>query len=861
MGLLKKPHLGMLLLSILPASASLFEFTELKEIGSCVKVIRKEFDDLEISCPLDSFVSKTRAANYQDPAKRYLVARLLVKALYSQHQSELLSKKVQPKQTTELFPNLPRSRSNYLQYFFPETEDSTPPISVPNKEASFVAQSKNLLDEILFWVSPLRDDVKAERAFLKSETSHLLFWAYGLSLRFDALSELLEDESKELLKHSDFEKLYMNQISQWIRQFGALPLRAWYAKKLESKLTPEEGALSDTAWDYRIESIRLLDRPLSPEQSVKLIPQLKWLWIIGPEAKRASELKKLMKELALSKELESWSLENLTWKEYSWRVQAFTRSLNTRGAEQLMNKLIAEKAQILVNRDDVWEALQLHIRIYKILDERRKIPDLIQKYETSFKFFTTPTAKGEVFKYYERLYQLAVQFWTLEENEQCVKLLELIEKSKSPEAKSVQLKVAYVRARMAEITNVDLLKKTYKMNLREDQKLELGWRLFFRLLEGNAKQISESLSFLDANSSLFRRMGEQGLKINFWRAQALLKNKKEKEALKILNENFSSDPYNFYGLVSALLHKEVTKKFPEGWQIGAKDTKDDFKENNYLAPDGYPKSENDALMARAIILAKARDYDRSLAVLRDAVNLKPWRGIASVDERHAKMRDISRMYVSLGNKRGAMNLMGGLISGKAEELSVEDWEFIFPRLFEGDIKKRAESHGIDPWVVSSVIRQESAFDPRARSPVDALGLMQLLPTTAQKEAKILGKQSFQPEDLFQPEIAVELGAHHLHRLLKAFDKSYVCAFASYNAGMPPVRVWLNDHKGDPLTFIERIPYKETRDYVKKLLRNYVMYRRLYEKEIPALPILLTMPNKDTSANISLYEDSTRVAQE
>ncbi len=861
MGLARKVLGVGIFLGVFHAQATIYEYTELKELGSCVRIVKKDIDDLEMACPLASFVSKIRAANYQEPAKRYLVARLLVKALYTQHQSELFKKKIENKSVGELFPNLPRSRSNYLQYFFPETEDYVVPVSKPSKEATFVGQSKSLIDEINFWLEPLRNDVKGEKAFLKVETSHLLFWSLGLGLRFDALAELLEEESKELFRYSDFEQLYMSQISQWIKQFGALPLRAWYAKRLESKLSPMGGALSESAWNYRIESIRLIERPIGPEESVKLVPILRWLWIISPEAKRANELKKLVGELGLEKELASWDLDQLNWKEYSWRVQALTRSLSTRSAEQMMNKLIGEKSKILMNRDDVWEALQLHIRIYKILDERSKIISLIKQYEDSFKFFTPPTERGQVFKHYERLYQLAVQFWTLEENEQALKLMNQIDASKSKEAQSVQLKVAYVRARMSEATDIELLKKTYKSGLREDQKLELGWRLFFRLLEGNAKQIAESLKFLEENTSTFKRMGEAPIKIAFWKAQALAKNKKDKEALKILEENFSSDPYNFYGLISALVHKELSGKFPEGWVIGAKDSKDDFKESNYLDDKGYPKSERDMLMARAIVLAKARDLDRSMAVLREASSARPWRGLASVDERHSKMRDIARMYVSLGNKRSAMNLMGALISGKSEELSSEDWEFIFPRLFESEIRKRTQVHTLDPWVVSSVIRQESAFDPRARSPVDALGLMQLLPSTAHKEAKILGKRGFETESLFQPEVAIELGAHHLHRLVKSFDSSYVCAFASYNAGVPPVKVWLSNHSGDPLTFMERIPYKETRDYVKKLLRNYVMYRRLYEKDIPPLPTLLTMPSKETSANVSIHEDASRIAQE
>ena len=92
---------------------------------------------------------------------------------------------------------------------------------------------------------------------------------------------------------------------------------------------------------------------------------------------------------------------------------------------------------------------------------------------------------------------------------------------------------------MNENVSLDLLQKTYKLDLKEDQKLELGWRIFFKLLEGSPKQISEGLSFLESNSGVFKRAGESQIKINFWKAEAYSSLKKDKDALKILSKNFS----------------------------------------------------------------------------------------------------------------------------------------------------------------------------------------------------------------------------------------------------------------------------------------------------------------------------------
>jgi hypothetical protein len=851
----------------LPIKAGLFKHYELSELKKCLKKVKKEYrEDLDLSCPLPEFVAKAREKNYKEPGKRFLVARVLVQALKTRHQSELLfgdsSESEENQAIAEMFPELPASRSQYLQYFFPESGQNRVPVLPPSKEAKFLSQSKNLVDEILFWLEPLREEKSSKklRLFLKDETSHILFWAYGLSLRFDSLYQLIDSDEKALLHNRDFEQLYLTQVSQWIKQFGALPLRSWYSKKIKSKLAPMGGPLSDTAWNYWIESIRLLERPVNPEDK-DLLAQLRWLWVISPEAKRNLELKNLIDELGLGKTRDSWSLSQLTWQEYLWRVQALSSSLSTRAADQMMEALLKESSKLLSNRDEVWEALQVHIKIMKILDERHRISKLIQKYNEKFKFFTTPEDKNEIPKHFERLYQIAVQFWTLEENKQALDILNKIEGSKERAHASVLSKVAYVKARMNEEKDLEGLKKAFKMDLRDDQKLELGWRVFFKLYEGSLKQVTESLNFIERYASTFKNLEEAPLKIAFWKAQSLVKLKKDKEAVKVFTKNFEEDPYSFYGLMSAYMLRELTGKFPDKWEIKNLKSTSAFNEADYLDGEGYPTSDAYTQVATAIVLGKVYEDDRGIAVLKELSNGKSGNGFLSSGEKFDKARDLARIFVELNDKRSGMNLMAGYLSKNSEDFSSEDWGFIFPRVYEEDIRKQSSKVGIDPWVVSSIIRQESAFNPRARSSVDALGLMQLLPVTAQKEAKILGKDSFQTEDLFDPDTAIEFGTSNISRLLKIFDKSYICSFAAYNAGIPPVKLWMKQYgTAYPFTFIERITYKETRDYVKKLLRNFVMYRRLYEKEMPVLTSLLTMPSDEVSANIPDHEDSDRVAK-
>lgn len=139
---------------------------------------------------------------------------------------------------------------------------------------------------------------------------------------------------------------------------------------------------------------------------------------------------------------------------------------------------------------------------------------------------------------------------------------------------------------------------------------------------------------------------------------------------------------------------------------------------------------------------------------------------------------------------------------------------------------------IDPWLVQSLIRQESAFDPSARSRVGATGLMQLMPTTARRVAKIRGQ-------LKDPAYNLHTGITFLESLVRRFDGQVHLALAAYNAGPGKVDEWQKRYPtSDSLLFVDAIPYRETRDYVAFILRNYYWYRSLnpvLPKELPVKP--------------------------
>lgn len=127
-----------------------------------------------------------------------------------------------------------------------------------------------------------------------------------------------------------------------------------------------------------------------------------------------------------------------------------------------------------------------------------------------------------------------------------------------------------------------------------------------------------------------------------------------------------------------------------------------------------------------------------------------------------------------------------------------------------------------------MMRQESAFDPAAVSPVGARGVMQLMPATAQEVASRVSPDQVSIEQLHNPAFSIALGARHFAGLLTRYQGNMVLALAAYNAGPGHVTRWLAQWPNLPREeWIEHIPFDETRAYVKLVLRNLAVYERLY----------------------------------
>lgn len=155
------------------------------------------------------------------------------------------------------------------------------------------------------------------------------------------------------------------------------------------------------------------------------------------------------------------------------------------------------------------------------------------------------------------------------------------------------------------------------------------------------------------------------------------------------------------------------------------------------------------------------------------------------------------------------------------------WEMFYPLGWRMEVAGSAQRAGIDPFLVSAVVREESSYNPQARSRVGARGLMQLMPETARPMARVRGLAFQEGELLDDPAANIELGTAYLGGLVRDFGDARL-AVAAYNAGPARVREWWGARKSDDLeVWVEQIPYNETRNFVRRVMVGWEEYRRLY----------------------------------
>ena len=159
-------------------------------------------------------------------------------------------------------------------------------------------------------------------------------------------------------------------------------------------------------------------------------------------------------------------------------------------------------------------------------------------------------------------------------------------------------------------------------------------------------------------------------------------------------------------------------------------------------------------------------------------------------------------------------------------MPVQIYSLLYPNSYMNYIKASAEANSIEPELVSSIIRQESIFNPKIVSPAGAIGLMQIMPYTGEEIAGDL-KETFVLDSLYFPSVNVRYGSYYIKKLLDKFKGNFILSIAGYNGGPHNAKKWKAQNSDDGFDmFVEDIGFTETRKYVKKVLGNYWTYKQL-----------------------------------
>ena len=237
----------------------------------------------------------------------------------------------------------------------------------------------------------------------------------------------------------------------------------------------------------------------------------------------------------------------------------------------------------------------------------------------------------------------------------------------------------------------------------------------------------------------------------------------------------------------------------------------------------HPDFAAATLLAKAGLTSEAAEYTRRL-LDRNRRN----RALALLAARaSADAGDYRRVSIVL------VNHFVEYLYRRAANLPEDFWQLVYPRPFWEEIQASADAHDVDPFLLLSLMRQESRFDPGARSPVGAIGLFQIMPYTAAALGPQAGVGTLDGSnaagELLKPSVNVAIAGTLLSNLTTMFGDAIPPVIASYNAGEDLVSVWWQAATGlAEDQFVDSIPYRETRQFAREVLANYSAYRRLYQ---------------------------------
>lgn len=346
------------------------------------------------------------------------------------------------------------------------------------------------------------------------------------------------------------------------------------------------------------------------------------------------------------------------------------------------------------------------------------------------------------------------------------------------------------------IKTYDLLIRSYPRNkYAEDGAWNLGW-IYYR--KGQYREAHGTFSAFTNSDSSFNASNAK-----YWKARTLEKQGKHDEAHMQYRELAGSTTPTYHTYL-AQKKSGYTPTFtnisPESVTLGPKAT----------------QRKNKAQML--INLGMPEEAQLEIVAMEDEANTKE------------ELVIVSLLYSEVDDYYQSIKVAQGLGLPQANRLS-------YPKGFKEFVGPYSKKYGVDELLVYSIIREESRFQKDVVSPADAVGLMQLIPPTARTVARQIGINGFSTAMLTIPRINIEMGIFYFKQVLDKFNGDVELALASYNAGPHRAADWKTRFYGlEKDEFIEEVPFRETRNYIRRILRSYGAYKAIYGGTAQAAPV-------------------------
>lgn len=486
-------------------------------------------------------------------------------------------------------------------------------------------------------------------------------------------------------------------------------------------------------------------------------------------------------------------------------------------AHDFYNRIIKSKHSAL---NDKIQALRSVRTLYKI-QQNTDASILATEKMSSFvgKLYSKSKKNAADAKLFADSYMLLARtYWTDNQIKKTTKTLDKIERTLKD--KTSLAEVYWLRGRIEEedqkfANSIIWFRKALEEKFDNSAfRDKVTWYLAWN--ERKQKNYAESIKLFselrDRTENNFERS-----RYSFWLAKCLSDSGEASRAKSEYKKIIKDDPLSFYGLIS---YHEIDEPLPRSL---IQNEELNLQKKVQVLPKNLRVMVDENYLAWLIATKEnnvTRDYLDSVATqLRKEApqDLESWMALLQL---YSDSHNYQALFAQINLFTPAMR----------RTILEENPRIIFPHPYFETVTKAASRFGVSVEFIYSVMRQESSFNPQARSQMDAFGLMQLLPEVARRSASANAIDLATTDELYEPQVNIPIGSAYLRELWDKYNGELVLTVASYNASEKAILTWLKTrYRGDTVEFIEDIPYDETRDYVKLVLRNLITYQIINAK--------------------------------